>query len=326
MNCRPKVTALIPSYNHGPFLRQRIETVLQQTYLNIELIVIDDGSDDDSDEIINSLLKQHNFRYIRNSRNSGTPFAAWGKAVSIATGEFIWICESDDFADACFLEVAVARLIENQEAVLFYCDSWVVDEDGKRIDHTDSYFHDIWRESRWDQNFTQDGTRELANFQLRGQTVPNMSSALVSARAFRQAYNPFLKKFKLTGDWLFIGWVMRHGSVVFCKRTLNYYRRHELTSRARVNSARSQAEFILTKYLLFRETGKPVRDFAHVMRTDAVRFLYEPARTLDVIKVLFKISVPATLRCALLLAASVAMNAGYLKKFHLRYKLVKSGQ
>ena len=51
MNCEPKVTALIPSYNHGRFLRQRIESVLRQAYKNIELIVIDDCSDDDSDAV-----------------------------------------------------------------------------------------------------------------------------------------------------------------------------------------------------------------------------------------------------------------------------------
>ena len=326
MNCGPKVTAFIPSYNHGRFLRQRVESVLQETYNNIELIVIDDCSDDDSNEIINSLLRLYSFQYVRNTRNSGTPFAAWEKAASLATGEFLWICESDDFADPCFLEIAVTRLVENQEAVLFYCNSQVVDTDGTAIDHTETYFHDIWRESRWDQDFVRDGTGELTHFQLRGQTVPNMSSTLISTEAFRRAYKPFLKKLKLTGDWLFIGWVLRYGSVVFCNKTLNHYRKHEVTARVRVQSARSQAEFILTKYMLFRETGRPIRDFAHIMRTDAVRFLCEPAGWVDVIKVLLQISIPATLSCGMLLAVSIGMDLGQLKKFHQRYKLVRSGK
>ena len=178
----PKVTAIVPSYNHGRYLRQRIESVLEQTYPNVELIVIDDCSEDNSHETIMSLRAQYKFTYIRNARNSGTPFAAWERALSLGTGEFTWICESDDYADHGFLDVTVDALMKNKGAVVAYCDSWIVDEQGKRVDHTDTYFHETWRESRWDQDFVREGRSELNNFQVRGQTVPNMSSALFATR------------------------------------------------------------------------------------------------------------------------------------------------
>jgi|GEM_PF-1109319 glycosyltransferase involved in cell wall biosynthesis/polysaccharide pyruvyl transferase WcaK-like protein len=322
---KPKVTALVPSFNHGRYLRQRIESVLQQTYPNVELIVIDDCSEDDSGDVIKSLQAQYGFKFIRNARNSGTPFAAWERILSLGTGEYIWICESDDYADPRFLEVAIEALKKVPEAALAYCDSWIIDEYGQQVDHTDTYFHEIWRESRWDKAFVQPGIDELSQFQIRGQTVPNMSSALISASAFRKAYHPFLKKLKLTGDWLFVGWLMRQGAVVYCKQTLNHFRRHEVTSRARVKSARSQAEFILTKYLLFRVTGRPLREFASVMSPDAIRFLYEPAGLFDMLRALFNISVLKTLQCGASLAASLAMNGHFVKKFCQRYKLVKGG-
>ncbi len=318
-----KVTALVPSYNHGQFIQQRIESILNQTYENIELIVIDDGSQDNSDEVINSIIAKHKFHYIRNKKNTGTPFAAWETVLSLATGSYIWVCESDDFAEPNYLATAVSALEANKDAVLFYCNSWIVDSSGERIDHTNTYFHDIWKETRWDVNFCVSGPQELLNFQLRGQTVPNMSSALIKAQAFRVAYRPFLKKMKLTGDWLFIGDLLCHGSLVFCSETLNNFRRHEETSRVRVKSARSQAEFILTKYLLFQKCGRPVREFAHLMSTDAIRFLYEPARFGDVFKELLKISWNTSLRCIILLAASVLMNCHYLGMFHDRYKHTK---
>jgi len=326
MNSNPKVTALVPSYNHGGFLRQRLESILQQSYRNIELIVIDDCSGDDSDEVIKSLLKEHDFQYIRNPQNSGTPFAAWEKAGSLASGDYIWICESDDFADPAFLETAVGKMQENPNAVLFYCDSWVVDKDGNQVGHTDTYFHKVWRESRWDQDFTSDGVAELADYQCRGQTVPNMSSVLISTKAFRQAYNPLLKRFKLTGDWLFIGWLMRYGQVIYCKKTLSNFRKHEETARVRVKSARSQAEFVLTKYLLFRETGKPLRGLATIMSSDVIRFLYEPAKWFDVLKVMFKISPEATPRLGIVFLASLVMNGFLLKAFYQRYKQVKGSK
>lgn len=313
------VTALVPSYNHGQFIKQRIESILNQTYKNIELIVIDDGSQDNSDEVIRSILAKNKFRYIRNEKNTGTPFAAWETVLSLATGSYIWVCESDDFAENTYLETAVSALEANKDAVLFYCNSWIVDSTGERVDHTSTYFHDVWKETRWDNDFYADGIHELLNFQLRGQTVPNMSSALIRAQAFQVAYRPFLKKLKLTGDWLFVGDILCHGSVVFCAKTLSNFRRHEQTSRVRVKSARSQAEFILTKYLLFRKGGHPVREFAHLMSTDAIRFLYEPAGFIDVLKNLLHISWHTSLRCLILLAISVLMNRRYLGKFNERY-------
>lgn len=313
------VTVLVPSYNHGQFIQQRLESILNQTYKNIELIVIDDGSQDDSDEVIKSILNKHKFRYIYNEKNTGTPFAAWETVLSLATGNYIWVCESDDFAEPSFLETAVSALETNKDAVLFYCNSWIVDSSGERVDHTSTYFHDIWKETRWDADFSVDGTQELLKFQLRGQTVPNMSSALIREQAFRAAYRPFLKKLKLTGDWLFVGDLLCHGRAVFCAETLNNFRRHEETSRVRVKSARSQAEFILAKYLLFRKGGRPVREFADLMSTDAVRFLYEPAGFGDVLKELFQISWNTSLQCLILLAASVLMNRHYLGKLYKRY-------
>lgn len=323
MNAKPKVTVLVPSYNHGRYLRQRIQSIFAQTYDNFELIVIDDCSPDDSDQVVQELLEEYSFQYIRNPINSGTPFSAWERVATLATGDYIWVCESDDYAEPGFLHAAVESLRQDPKAVLFYCSSWVVDEEGNRVGHTDDYFHDIWQESRWDGDFATDGRGELADFQLRGQTVPNMSSALIATGAFCKAYDPFLKRLKLTGDWLFIGYLMCQGDVLFSHCSLNNFRKHEVTSRATVKSARSQAEFLLTKHLLFKKTGKPVREFAHVMRNDVVRFLHEPASLAELIKALVEASLWKSLALALLLALSVATNARYLGKFYERYKLVK---
>lgn len=322
---KPKVTVLVPSFNHAPYLKRRIESIMDQTYDNFELVVIDDCSTDDSDKIITSLQSAHGFRYIANKINSGTPFAAWENILSIASGDFIWICESDDYADPEFLNCAVEAIMNVPNAVIAYCDSWIVDESDHQIDHTDTYFHDVWRETRWDKSFIQNGNEELDHFQLRGQTVPNMSSVLITAVAFRKAYKPFLKKLKLTGDWLFVGLLMKYGGVVYFKKTLNYFRRHEDTARVRVNSARSQAEFILTKYILFLETKRSVSEFASVMSNDAVRFLYEPAHFIDVVVKMVKISFWRALGSGIYLAASLLLNRDYLKKFYNRRQLSKRG-
>jgi hypothetical protein len=233
------------------------------------------------------------------------------------------VCESDDVAEPAFVETALARLAGEPDAVLFYCSSLIIDEVGQIIGHTDSYFHDIWKESRWDRDFVADGLTELHQFQLRGQTVPNMSSALFAADAFRAAFTPFVKRLRLTGDWLFVGDVMKRGRVVFSHAALNRFRKHGVTSRVRVKSARSQAEFILTKYRLFCASGQPMSAFAALMASDVVRFLYEPASWLEVLKALLQVSWFDTMRFGYLFLASTCGNTGYITKFRERYNSIR---
>jgi glycosyltransferase involved in cell wall biosynthesis len=319
----PKVTALVPSYNHGRYIHERIESIMNQSYQNIELIVIDDRSDDNSHEVISKLQAHYGFQYLRNERNSGTPFAAWERICTLATGDYIWVCESDDVADQSFLEKAVLSFAKEPGAVLFYSSSHIINESGEIIDHTDGYFHDIWKEKRWDEDFAVDGREELLQFQLRGQTVPNMSSALIKASAFKAAFTPFLKRLRLTGDWLFISDVMRHGRVIFRHDALSRFRKHEVTSRFRVKSARSQAEFILTKYRMFRATGQPVAAFAPLMGSDVIRFLYEPASWWDVTKAMAQVSWVDALRFGGLLFVSTCKNTTFIHKFKERCKHAK---
>jgi len=320
---QPKVTALVPSYNHGRYIHERIESIMNQTYSNIELIVIDDCSDDNSHEEIGKLQARYGFKYLRNEKNSGTPFAAWERICTLGTGDYIWVCESDDIAEPCFLEKAIAGLIEEPDAVLFYSNSHIIDESSEVIGHTRDYFHDIWKEKRWNKEFVADGLEELLQFQLRGQTVPNMSSALIKTRAFKAAFTPFLKRLRLTGDWLFIGDVMRHGRVVFSSDTLSRFRKHEVTSRARVKSARSQAEFILTKYRMFRQADQPIGQFATLMASDVIRFLYEPASWWEVTKALIQVSWVDSIKFTGLLFISTCKNTNIIHKFRERYKHAK---
>lgn len=316
----PLVTALVPSYNHGRYIRERIESILEQTYPAVELIVIDDASGDDSDQVIRDLQAKYGFKYIRNNRNSGTPFAAWERICALAKGDYIWVCESDDVAEPEFLKSAVSRLQAKSDAVMFYSSSLIINEESEPTGHTDSYFHDIWKETRWDADFSAEGPNELLKFQLRGQTVPNMSSALFVASAFRKAFKPFLKRLRLTGDWLFVGNVLNQGRVEFAHAALSRFRKHAVTSRVRVKSARSQAEFILTKYHLFLASKQPLAAFAPLMGSDVIRFLYEPASWFDVSKALLQVSALDTLRCMTLLAASTLKNPTFVEKFKHRHK------
>jgi len=93
------VTYVIPSYNHAQYVRQAVQSVINQTYTNIELLIIDDGSSDESAQVIASMIKECNDRFVRfefiTQENQGLT-SVLNFAVSWANGEYFCGVASDD--------------------------------------------------------------------------------------------------------------------------------------------------------------------------------------------------------------------------------------
>lgn len=84
---KPLVSVIIPNYNHAQFLDERIQTVLNQTYQNFELIILDDKSTDNSLEVINKYKNDpHVSEIVVNEENSGSTFKQWHKGFELAKG------------------------------------------------------------------------------------------------------------------------------------------------------------------------------------------------------------------------------------------------
>ena len=93
------VSVIIPNYNHASFLKQRIDSVLNQTYPDFEVVILDDCSTDNSKSIIEQYRGHHKVNNIvYNNINSGSSFQQWKKGIDFAKGEWIWVAESDDYA------------------------------------------------------------------------------------------------------------------------------------------------------------------------------------------------------------------------------------
>lgn len=96
----PKISVIVPNYNHAKFLPRRIKSILGQSFNDMEIIILDDCSTDSSREIISQFAQQDTrITTYYNKSNSGSPFKQWQKGIKLARGEYIWIAESDDFAD-----------------------------------------------------------------------------------------------------------------------------------------------------------------------------------------------------------------------------------
>ncbi|MCY7320297.1 MAG: glycosyltransferase, partial [Phormidesmis sp. CAN_BIN36] len=79
----PKVSVIIPNYNHDRFLTKRIQTILDQTFQDFEIIYLDDASTDESDAAIAPFLPRLT-HVIKNETNSGSPFKQWNKGARLA--------------------------------------------------------------------------------------------------------------------------------------------------------------------------------------------------------------------------------------------------
>lgn len=108
----PKVSIIVPIYNVEPYLRQCLDSLVNQTYKNIEIICVDDGSTDASSEILTEYaLKSSKVRVIR-QENSGLS-AARNVGFSFATGKYVMYVDSDDWIDVCTCEKAVFKAEEH---------------------------------------------------------------------------------------------------------------------------------------------------------------------------------------------------------------------
>jgi|AntRauMinimDraft_4_1070384.scaffolds.fasta_scaffold00138_7 alpha-1,3-rhamnosyltransferase len=127
---KPLVTVIIPSYNHEKFIVESVTSVFNQTYSNIELIVIDDGSTDDSRKILTKLNERYDFKLVL-KKNEGLP-KTLNKAISISKGDYIVLCSSDDYLSKEMVEKQVEYLEKTKENVC-YTLMRIVDDDGKEI-------------------------------------------------------------------------------------------------------------------------------------------------------------------------------------------------
>ncbi|NEV93948.1 glycosyltransferase [Psychroflexus sp. YR1-1] len=226
----PKVSIIVPNYNHAQFLDQRLDTVFNQTYKNFEVILLDDASTDGSQEIL-KLYKNHPkvTHLILNSKNSGTPFKQWKKGISLAQGDYIWIAESDDFCELSFLETLIPSLTE--ETGLIYCQTKDVDEKGgvlfDRVEYTSKMQPNFWL-----SDFEMEGAEFINKGLLVKNVIPNASAVVFKKSLVKPSFflNSLLDM-KMCGDWFFWMQLTKNTKVKFIKQHLNYFRNHKSISR-----------------------------------------------------------------------------------------------
>lgn len=134
-NETPLVSVLIPAYNHEKYVQESIKSIISQTYKNIELLVINDGSSDSTWQKLIELESACKERFIRvvfwNQSNMGCA-QTLNNLLSNAQGDYIYLIASDDVASSHAIETEVDFLESNKEYALVVGDSILIDSEGKR--------------------------------------------------------------------------------------------------------------------------------------------------------------------------------------------------
>lgn len=133
---KPLVSVVMPVYNTAEYVSSAIDSILTQTYKNFELIIINDGSQDNSPEIIKYYQKKYpkKIRVITLKTNTNAAGnGAFNKGLTIAKGNFVARMDADDIALPNRLEKQVNYLVQHPNTVLIGSQAVVIDKDGKII-------------------------------------------------------------------------------------------------------------------------------------------------------------------------------------------------
>jgi glycosyltransferase involved in cell wall biosynthesis len=133
MNDQPLVTVLMPCYNAEPYLREAIESILNQTYTNFELLAIDDGSTDGTYAILEEYaVKDQRMKVIKNEENIKL-IRTLNKGVELAKGDYIARMDADDISALNRLEVELKYLMSNPEIDIISTGYYYISENGAII-------------------------------------------------------------------------------------------------------------------------------------------------------------------------------------------------
>ena len=262
MDKTPLVSIIIPNFNHSRFLRERLESVFNQTFEDFEVILLDDASTDSSVEILEEYAKDPRVSHlVVNKENSGSPFRQWQRGIELSRGEYIWIAESDDSCDPDFLLTCVAMMKNNPKAVIAFGGSITIDENSSKIEIDNDRWYDKRFKKRQGECRVFDGIRYITHNLIWINYIYNASGTLFRRDAYGDGSEfESCMKMRNAGDWLFWSIMATKGDVIEIYRKLNHFRFHSgSTTREGVNKGKSNWNLFDEDFIVLRHIFENTR-------------------------------------------------------------------
>ncbi len=273
-----RIAIVIPNYNYGRYLPQRLGSVFGQTYPVASVALIDDASTDDSLAAAAAIADKwrRDLAIHRNDENTGSPFAAWRHAAR-AAGDFVWIAEADDAAAPGFLARLADAMGQARHPVLAFSDSRAIGPEGETLMPD---YQRYYAESGA-PGFARSGihpAREFARLHLAERNlILNVSAVLFNREALAAALGRIgaeLEEWRVAGDWRVYLELLAEaeGEVVYLAEPLNLHRRHQGGVTQSLDAARHLSEIArmqrLARDRLALDEGAIARQAAYLRRLE----------------------------------------------------------
>lgn len=256
----PKVSVIIPSYNHGKYIKEAIQSVLDQTFQDFEIVITDDGSSDNTVEEIKK-FNDSRIKLFVFSKNNGACVAA-NNCVNNSSGKYIAMLSSDDVFLPDKLQKQVEFLDKNLEIGVVFSKAQIIDEDGNNFtDSSHAYFSIFDKKNRSRYEW-------LNHFFYHGNCLCH-PSALIRKKCYDKV-GLYDERFANLPDFDFWVRVCMHFDIYIMPEKLIKFRVRHGEANASGNKPethiRSRLEFIqiLKNYLNIKTTEDFIKIFPHV--------------------------------------------------------------
>jgi glycosyltransferase involved in cell wall biosynthesis len=268
LNQVPKISVLLPVYNSGTFLAQAIDSVLAQSFSDFELIVINDGSTDESETII-SRYADARIVYVKNESNLGL-IATLNKGLALCKGKFIARMDADDISLPQRFEKQVEFLEQYPEVAVVATKIVMIDQQGIETGF-------------WDDDFNASNRREIAEMMPKLNCIAHPS---IMSRAHILRNIGYNRRFRGSEDWGLWLTLLSQGHVIEkLDETLLKYRVHSEGTVVKSNMdgvskriIRFKRRYIFTKFASadFKAADKKVLRYLAI---DMLKYYFHPVYT-----------------------------------------------
>ena len=220
LNSKPLVSFLIPFYNHNHFIKFTLDSIIEDTYDNKEIIIINDGSSNPDDSNIVSWIKEHknevSINYIKRENKGVTK--TLNELIDLSKGKYLAVCASDDYFINNTISKRVELLEENPHRLLLLSDNLVIDDNGKEL---------------YSSNLFEYRNKNKANYlndkKLKHEVISNWGIAgacyLINKELFSKVDN--FDESLIVEDWDFFLRVAAKELILFYDERVSAYRLHD---------------------------------------------------------------------------------------------------
>ncbi len=248
---RPTVSVVLPNYNYARYLDQRLRSLLDQTLGDLELIVVDDGSVDESRDVIARHAIDPRVRTMFFGVNSGRVYQRWNDGAATARGEYLMFAGADDYCDRRLLERLVAAIESKPGVGVAFARSILVRDSGEPFSVAPREGAASWDEDR------VAGPSYWLGLLVERNVLPNASAVLMRRDLFEEA-GGFRVDLRLVSDWLLWVELASRCRFAYVAEPLNSFRCHAATVREAwrgLDSPHAPSERFLVLEALRRSPG-----------------------------------------------------------------------